>query len=490
MPSALGDAEGVTGWPAAVAETHVSAVLFLGDRAYKIKKPVKTPFLDYSTREAREHVCHEEVRLNRRLSPDVYLGVADVVGPDGSPCDHLVVMRRLPDDRRLSALVQTGRCTDGHIAAIARTVAAFHEAADRSEAIDRMGSLDAVYRLWTDNLRELRELPAGTVAGDVVDAIDALASMYLAGRAPLFEQRVEGGHIVDGHGDLMADDIFCMDDGPRILDCLEFDPCLRAGDVLLDLAMLVMDLERLGRIDLAALLLSRYRELTGERHPSSLEHHYVAYRAMVRAKVGCLRAGEGGATLAPAQALLDMCARHLHVAETRLVLVGGLPGTGKSTLAAALGDRLRWTVLRSDEIRKENAGLDSRTPAPAPYRKGLYDPAITEETYGTTLQRASIALGLGESVVLDASWTSAAHRARAERVALDAKARLVAFECRLDPGIAAARLQARRGDASDATLEVAAEMAATAVPWTGATTIETADRPERVLGHALAVLGL
>src|SRR5207248_5092618 len=169
-------------------------------------------------------------------------------------------------------------------------------------------------------------------------------------------QRIALGAVRDGHGDLQAEDIFCLDDGPRILDCIEFDDRLRHVDVLADVAFLAMDLERLGAPEAAATFLARYREFARESYPPSLAHHYIAARAHVRCKVACLRhrqGDDGGADAA--RGLLDLTARHLEAARVRLVLVGGLPGTGKSTVAAALADATGWVVLRSDEVRKDVA---------------------------------------------------------------------------------------------------------------------------------------
>src|SRR5690606_13545776 len=171
-------------------------------------------------------------------------------------------------------------------------------------------------------------------------------------------RRVAAGRACDGHGDLLADDVFCLDDGPQVLDCLEFDDALRYEDVLADVAFMAMDLERLGRADLAEHFLDAYRRAAGEDWPASLAHHHIAYRAQVRAKVTAIRAQQGDAgSVDAARALLKLCFDHLEAGRVRLILVGGAPGTGKSTLAAGLAASLGATVLRSDVIRKERAGL-------------------------------------------------------------------------------------------------------------------------------------
>jgi aminoglycoside phosphotransferase family enzyme/predicted kinase len=470
----------------------VSTVCFVGDRAYKLKKPVITDVVDLSTVERRRLACEAEVALNRRLAGDVYLGVATVTGPDGAVCDHLVVMRRLPDERRLARLVVD---SDPHavarVRAIAATIAGFHARADRSPEIDRAGTPERVLANWAANTDALR----GEAAVDqtTVELVDRLARRYVSGRADLFAGRIADGRIVDGHGDLQADDIFCLDDGPRILDCIEFDPSLRHGDTLADVAFLAMDLERLGRADLAALFLAAYRRDAGDDWPDSLAHHWIAYRAQVRAKVACLRARQGDPDAAAlAQTLLASAARHLEAAIPRLVLVGGLPGTGKSTLASGLARIRRWPVLASDVIRKQLAGLEPLTPAAAPFGTGLYRAEATAETYANILDLAGDLVRRGHSVVIDASWTSRCWRDAAAELARATCSHLVPLRCHTSSFVSRSRIAARASvhtDPSDATEEVAAVMALIADEWEDAVVIDTTGSPPSSLAAALRAIG-
>jgi aminoglycoside phosphotransferase family enzyme len=476
---------------ASVVETHISVLFFLGDRVYKLRKPVTTPFLDFSTRELRQADCRREVQLNRRLAPDVYLGVHDLVDETGAPVDHLVVMRRLPDDRRLATLVADPDFDDAHLVAVARQVAAFHSRADRGPAIDVAGSVEHLTMLWTTNLEETAEFTGRFLDGDLLARIGRQALGYLHGRHPLLAHRVAEGRIVDGHGDLLAEDIFCLDDGPRILDCIEFDSQFRWGDVLYDTSFLAMDLEHLGRADLARRFLAAYREFAAETHPDSLEHWYIAYRALVRAKIACLRADAGQeAGAQEAAVLLAQAGRHLDEAEVHLVLVGGLPGTGKTTVAQGLADRLGWAVLRSDEVRKELAGLDPAEPAVAAPFEGIYSRARTAEVYRELLRRGEQALGWGESVVLDATWLDPEQREAARAAARAGHAHIHEICCDLSVDEAAARILARTaagGDASDATPEVLAALAQRPQsPWTRARHIDTSRPPADVIDDAVS----
>ncbi|MFP3905490.1 MAG: AAA family ATPase [Acidimicrobiales bacterium] len=478
--------------PPGVAETHSGLVFFVGDRAYKLKKPVDLGFLDFTTREARHHACHREVELNRRLSPDVYLGVADVVGPSGELSDHLVVMRRMPEDRRLSTLVGTDVELDEDLDRLARRLAEFHAAAERGPEADAAAGPDALASRWSSNTAGLEAFAGRYVTAEEIHAVDALAHRYLSGRRPLFEQRIADGRACDGHGDLLADDIFVLDDGPRVLDCLEFDDALRLDDALADVAFLAMDLERLGRADLADTFLEAYREHSGDSWPASLAHHHIAYRAQVRAKVAAIRADQGVAGSAEkSAALLDLARRHLESARVRLVLVGGLPGTGKSTLAAGLHAALGAVVLRSDVVRKQLAGRSPDEPAAAPFGEGIYRPAVTEATYEELADRAATALGMGETVVIDASWSDERHRAAARRVADATAADLVELRCVAPTDVAADRLRARGdrgGDASDADATIAARLEEVADPWPEATPVDTVAGRDAARDAAVAAI--
>jgi hypothetical protein len=322
---------------------------------------------------------------------------------------------------------------------------------------------------------------------EALNEIGVLARHYIEGRHALLHDRIARGRVLDGHGDLLADDTYCLDDGPRVLDCLEFDDRLRWGDVLYDVGFLAMDLERLGRSDLARLFLDAYREFSAESHPASLEDHYVAYRALVRSKISCLRGSPEDQN--EARAYLSQCLRHLRAGQVRLVVIGGLPGTGKSTLAMAVGNALGWPVLRSDELRKQRAGLAPSTSAAADYQKGLYTPANTEATYEDLLGEAALMLREGSSVVVDASFAQSRWREAARAVANQTSSDLVELRCVLRHDLVADRLleRSRRGDASDANAGVAAAMSETFEPWPTATEIDTGP-PRAVIAARVAKL--
>ena len=475
---------------AAVLETHISVLFFSSDRVFKLRKPVKFGFLDFTDRATRKSDCQREVDLNRRLAPDVYLGVADV-WLEGEALDHMVVMKRLPEERRLATLARRGNDVNAYLRQVAHTLVTFHTRALRSAEISAAATGAALRAEWDSNFAETDAFVGSLLDRGKDERLRTLARRYIDGREPLFGTRIASGRVCDGHGDLQAEDIFCLDDGPRILDCIEFDDWLRYGDVVSDASFLAIDLERLGRADAAAEFLERYQELAGDRFPGSLVHHHSALHAYVRAKVACLRHAQGeGRALEEARALHDLASDHLERGRVRLVLVGGLPGTGKSTLSARLADTRGWVVLRSDEIRKELSASSSSGSAPA-YRGGIYDAAATRSTYSAMIDRAREALGLGESVVLDASWSDDRWRREALEVATRTASDLTELYCQVDRDEAAARLTERHDkgtDVSDATAEVAARMAQEFEPWPSAAVVDTSGPPEEVVSQAIAIV--
>ena len=527
--------------PPVVVETHAALVFLCGDEAHKVRKPIDLGFLDNRTVEARGEQSRREVELNSRLAPDVYTGVLEVRGPGGEVIDHVVRMRRLPRRQSLAAIVRSGRTgTDGSrgtaadgardaglrheesaervsdgvhdgvrdgVREVARQVAQLHADSPHSPEIDTAGAPATLAGLWTESLDHLRRLCVGEDAPEIVDDIATLAAAYLRGRGPLLQSRIAERRIVDGHGDLLAADVYLTEDGPRIIDCLEFDDRLRFGDAMLDIGFLAMDLDHLGARDLAVVVLEAFSEASGDAAPPTLVHHYIAYRALVRAKVAAIRAGQsagagsrrgvvgpvgdddhddhdhdddnaGPAALADARLALELADRavdSLLRGRVRLVLVGGVSGSGKSTLARPLAQALGAELLRSDVVRQELRqvrGSGSGSAADG------YSDAAVGAVYVEMLERAAVLLARGRSVVLDATWLEPRRRAEAETVAADAHAELVEISCTAPRDDLARRIteRARRGtDPSEATVEVLDAQLAEAAPWPDAIAVDTVE---------------
>ncbi len=478
-------ARGAAG-PAEVRETHIGVVLLMGERAYKFKKPVDLEFLDFRTREQRETCCQREVALNRRLAPDVYLGVGQLSVPDMADAEPVVVMRRMPGDRRLSAMVLRRDDIDETVDRLAHLLAAFHAAAQRSPAISAEGSRDAIRRRWFASFDQVTALGAHVLEPAVFAEIRHRVTVFLDGRSALFDRRIAQGRIVDGHGDLICDDIFCLDDGPRILDCLEFDDRLRYVDGLDDVAFLAMDLEMLGAIRSAEMLFRKYAAFAGDPAPAALRRHFVSYRAFVRAKVEALRSVQGCPdAAADARRYADLALEHLRSGAVRMVVIGGAPGAGKSTVAGRVADSLGAVLLSSDRIRKEISGMSPLQHAADAYGSGLYDAAHTRRTYGEMLGRAGRLLAEGESVVVDASWNNPRRRADAKACAAASQAEVLQVCCSAPSEVRRHRLHLRAPGPSDADAVIAARMERHTAPWPEALPVSTGGTVDEAVGTVL-----
>ncbi|UXA19799.1 AAA family ATPase [Mycobacterium sp. SMC-4] len=470
-----------------IHETHTGIVALVGDRAYKVKKCIRTDFLDFSGVEQRERACRHEVELNRRLAPQAYLGVAHLSDVADGPAEPVIVMRRYADRDRLSTRVQRGVSVDDELRSIAEVLARFHAGADRGADIDADATPTRVEQRWRDNLVELHGYAPTLLPAAAVDQVERLCAEFLAGRAALFAERIATHRIVDGHADLLADDIFCRPEGPVLLDCLEFDAALRHVDGIDDAAFLAMDLEFLGRGDLAAAFLDHYRRAAQDPAPPSLVHFYIAYRAVVRAKTDCIRAQQGRAeAAADARRHLDLAVEHLRAGAVRLILVGGGPGTGKTTLARGLSGHLQAEVISTDDVRRELVRDGVLTGQAGALSSGLYSPEQVEKVYDAVLDRAARLLGAGQTVILDGTWRDPHHRARARELAELMHCRSVEFACTLPLAEAEARIEGRRHTTSDATPGIAAALAVSTAEhdgaWDGAHRLDTG----RPLGDTIA----
>ena len=471
-----------------LVETHTATLRFEDGLVRKRKKPLDLGFLDFTSLEARRQACEDEVRLNSRMAPDVYVGVEPVQDATGTVVDHEVVMRRLPDDRSLAALVRGGADVGAALEAVARQLATLHARSPVGPEQRLLGSTAWQQELWDVGLDALRPFDM-VIPDEERESTRALAQAWLAGREPLLASRLVAGRLVEGHGDLQADDVFLLDDGPRVLDCLEFDPRLRVVDGVADACFLVMDLERLGAPAAAAGFLDAYLAAAVDAVPPSFVHHHVAYRAHVRCKVACVRAAQEPTAerVQLARDLSSLALEHLARGTVRLLLVGGLPGSGKTTVATALAREPGVAHLSSDLLRKHLAGLPPEASASAGPGEGLYDDATTARTYEALLEEAGTLLGHGRTVVLDASFSDPRWREAARALGRRTSSEVVEIRCTLDEGLADARLQARRTGASDATPAVRAWLAERAAPWPEAVELDTAGALEETVARARAI---
>lgn len=432
----------MAGVPVETRETHISRVVLTGDRAYKLKKPVRLPFLDYGSVDRRHAMCREEVRLNRRLAPDLYLGVRAVtstdpleLAPEEAPgaVDYAVEMRRYDEDSTLARRLAAGSAGASEVEAVGRRIAAFHAGATRPPRPERtVVAFEATLR---ENFASLRELGADETA---VDDAEQLAGAVLDGRRDELLRRARAGLVRDGHGDLRAEHVV-LERGIEIVDCVEFDPGLREIDVGFDLAFLVMDLLRRDE-RLARTLVAAYRDAGGDPGDDALLGFFAAQRALIRAKVALVRAGQvtgadAARRLADAGALLALAS--LLGWRVRLgpgAIVCGVAASGKSTLVAAVAGLAGATVLSSDVVRKQLLGIDPAERAPA----SAYTLDMNRRTYAELGRRARGLVDAGEPVLIDATF-----RHRADREAFGPADDLLWIECRAPVDVVARRAAAR-----------------------------------------------
>ena len=457
--------------PAAVAvhETHVSQVLVAGDRAFKRKKPLVLPFLDYGSEERRHALCREEVRLNRRLAPEVYLGVRALVptgdgglalAEEGDPAavEHVVEMRRFDEAATLAGrLVAGARLDEGQVRSVAVTLAGFHAAAPI--AGEDAGGPVAVERRMLVNVHELLEVVGDPETLDRVLALERFLHAFLRGHRELLRARVRDGAIRDGHGDLRAEHVLLSGGTVQVVDCIEFDAALRESDVADDLAFLVMDLAANGAPEAADALVAAYRAAGGDPGPDALVAFYAAHRALIRAKVALVRAGQLADAGARAAAR-EESARLLGLAESlawraRLpltIVVCGPPASGKSFLARALATRSGLPQHGSDATRKRLAGLAATERAAA----DQYGTAANLRTYAELGRLAREAVHASGGAIVDATFRHADDRA-AFAEAFAGAAPTVVVECRAPAAVLLGRAAVRERDPtseSDAGLDV------------------------------------
>ena len=458
-------------------ETHISWVLLTGRLAYKLKKPVDLGFVDFTTPERRHWFCEEEVRLNRRLAADLYLGVRAIHGPAdqaafsgaGPVIEWAVQMRQFPQESLLAEALARGEVEGRHWIELADTLADFQEKAASADGDDAstagFGSPASVQAAALANLEALAACP---LARDAVPALRDWTDRAFAAQAPLMEHRRRAGRVREGHGDLHLGNMVLLEDRITVFDCLEFNAELRWIDVVSELAFLVMDLAEHGRARDGAHLLDRWLDRTGDYTGLALWRWYVVYRALVRAKVSSLRLDQAGPDASAAPALAATVGEYVRMAQAaidappgQLIITHGVSGSGKSHLSRRLCERLGWIQLRSDAERKRLFGLWGaaavKTSATHP---GLYQPETTERLYGQILpSQAEAVIRAGYSVIVDATFLKARHRDTMAEVAARCGARFRILDCRASAPLAEERIrqrQQRGGDPSDADAAVLA----------------------------------
>ena len=404
-------------------ETQTGVVVLIGDRAYKIKKPVATDVLDYRTPALREKACAREVQLNRRLAPNSYVGVAHLSDPGGGPAEPVVVLQRYPDSCRLATMVACGTPVERELADIAQILARFHADADRGRHISSHAKASNLSTRWQKQLSELARFAGCMVPSGLIDRVEHLASQYIAGRTVLFTQRIIDGHIVDGHGELLTGEIYCTPDGPVLLNCPESDDRLRYVDRIDDAACLAMDLEFHGRRDLADHFVETYRRYSDDPAPVSIAHFYIAFRAVVQANADCERFSHGTPDAAlDASRHLSIAIEHLAEGAVRLALIGD---AGKSELARSLAERVGAEVISIDQVQRELEQSNSIAGENDILGDGWCAAHSAAAVHDISLRRAHTRLANGRSVIMDGPWCDRRQRRLAEYLATETRSTLL-----------------------------------------------------------------
>lgn len=448
-------------------DTHISQVFLTDRHAYKLKKPVAFEFLDFRTREARRLACLEELRINRRLAPDVYLGAVAVTldrrrrfrwaGPQDEPVDWLVKMRRLPESQRLDRLLVDGRLAPADLDELATTLLRFYQSLPPLP-VSADTYLAQLERHVAGNRRDLETIMSGESSRAVV-ATHSGQRRLLRLWPERWRTRVCDGRIVEGHGDLRPEHVY-LTPRPIVIDGIEFNAEFRQLDVLDELCFLWVECERLGAGDVGRTIVERYERETQDRPPEGVVEFYRSYRACVRAKVAALRAvqqagGEREESLASARAYLTLAREALgrHAAPL-LVVVRGLSGVGKSLVAGRLAETLDADWLQTDALRASTSELQATPPQEAPaddarFATGRYAPTARRAVYARLLERADEALSAGRSVVLDGAFLAADLRAQAARRAVERSAAFLELTCRCSAELAAERVSERLAAGAD-----------------------------------------
>jgi aminoglycoside phosphotransferase family enzyme/predicted kinase len=452
-----------------LVQTQMSFVFLAGEYVYKVKKPVDLGYLDYTTLEKRRYFCQQELKLNRRLCADAYLGVVPIVKHgasftvegEGSPVEYAVKMRRLPGEAMLDRLLAEDKAMPEMLARVADKLADFHEMAETNAAISAFGDLATIRQNTEENFNQTEKSIGRTISLPKYERIKRYTNEFIQKNAALFQERKVNRRIRDCHGDLHAAHI-CFCNGICIYDCIEFNDRFRYADVASEVAFLAMDLDHHGRADLARHFVDAYVARSGDTELKTLLAFYKCYRAYVRGKVESFKLDDPYISDEDKINIRDVASSYFHLSHAYtwsrpiLFITVGLVGTGKSTLSRALAGRLGLVVLSSDITRKRLAGIPLTEHRFQGFHGGIYTPEFTRKTYDAMFAKAGKILSDGGRVLLDASFIHRDERLRAKELAEKSNARFIVLECRLDEGSILRYLEQRQreGSVSDGRAEI------------------------------------
>jgi len=455
-----------------VMETHISWVLLTGPYAYKIKKPVDLGFLDFSTLEKRRHYCEEELRLNRRLAPALYLAVVPITGSTATPTlggegpiiEYAVKMREFPQDAQLDRVLERGELKGEHIGRLAQTVAEFHARAAVAAAESPFGSAELIRQPVLENFKQIRPHLDDGEDRELLDKLQVWSEKAHARLAEVWQTRKRNGFIRECHGDMHLGNMALVDGEVLLFDCLEFNEHLRWIDVMSEVAFVTMDLYDRGRPGLAHRFLNDYLQHSGNYEGLQVLRFYQVYRALVRAKVACIRLAQAGVPETERatgrmqyRQYLHLAERYTHPIPTPLIITHGLSGSGKTTISNALLESSGAVRVRSDVERKRLYGLSAEAHSESGVATGLYSPDATTRAYERLAALARTIITAGFPVIVDAAFLQHRQREKFHDLAERLQVPFVIFHCSTSPEDLRRRIQRRTAqgrDASEATLQV------------------------------------
>ncbi len=450
-------------------ETHISWIILTGEYAYKIKKPVDLGFLDFSTLEKRHFYCDEELRLNARLAPGIYLDVVPIYGTEADPSlqaggdviEYAVKMRQFPQEAQLDRALARGDLQFNKIDAIARMVATFHASIAVAGRDMAYGDPEQVLQPVLENFAQIRERIEGRADLEILDELQSWSESMYSSLKPVLLQRKADGYIRECHGDMHLRNLAWYQGQPLAFDCLEFNPNLRWIDVISEVAFLVMDLQDRQQAQLAQRFLNAYLQHTGDYAGIAVLRFYLVYRAMVRAKVDAIRAAQEGISQQQADEAVQDFDGYLHLAKSyirpsmpQLIITRGLSASGKTTETQPLLEMLGAIRIRSDVERKRLFGLSADQSATAKSGEGIYTAEATQQTYARLLEQAATILDAGYTVIVDAANLKYQQRSIFQQLAEQKQVSYIILEFSAKPETLRRRIMERKHDASDANLEI------------------------------------
>jgi uncharacterized protein len=450
-------------------QTQMSFIFLAGDFAYKLKKPVNFGYLDYTTLEKRHFLCERELKLNRRLCPETYISVLAITQKNntigfeknGDIIDYVVKMRVLPRNQMLNVLLEKDMVSTEMMSGLAQKLSSFHQQAETSNVISTFGDITSITYNTEENFNQTEKSIGRTISERKYEHIRKFTRRFLSENSPLFTNRVKAGKIRDCHGDLHAAHI-CFVNDICIYDCIEFNDRFRYGDVASEIAFLAMDIDHYGRADISSDFVDYYVNYSGDTDLARLLPFYKCYRAYVRGKVESFKLDDH--LIIPEDKEIACRAAHGYFnlasfytrSRPTLIITVGVTGTGKTTLAKELAKHTGASVISSDVIRKQLAGIPINRHVYDSFDEGIYSTEFTRKTYDTMLSQGGHLLETGKSVILDATFISHSEREKARNLAEENGADFYVLEYRTNEEVIKKRLAQRQKETSisDGRLEI------------------------------------